>query len=63
MRLTQRNAKAAVDIIKALGENKCTVADIPGIFSYVEMMIRSETTVPSLDYEVLLQKLTSNLDD
>lgn len=63
MRLTQRNAKAAVEIMKALSENKCTIADTPGIFSYVEMMIRSEAIVPRLDYELLLQKITSNLDD
>lgn len=63
MRVTQGNAKAAVEIMKVLEENKCTAADIPGIFSYVEMKIRDVTTVPSLDYEKILQELTSGLEN
>lgn len=63
MRVTKTNAKAAVEIMKVLEENKCTVADISGIFSYVEAKIRNTTTVPSLDHETLLKELTSNLED
>lgn len=63
MKLTESNARAAVGIMKILAENKCTVADMPGILSYVETEIRSETTVPCLDCETLLQKLISDLED
>lgn len=63
MKLTESNARAAVGIMKILAENKCTVADMPGIFAYVETKIRSMTTVPSLDYEALMQKLISDLED
>lgn len=63
MRLTKNNAKAAVEIMKTLAENKCTVADITGIFSYVESKIHYETTVPSLDYERFLQELTPSRED
>ncbi|MCM1276234.1 MAG: hypothetical protein NC299_12890 [Lachnospiraceae bacterium] len=61
MRLTENNARAAVKIMEVLAENKCAIADITGIFSYVELKIRDMATAPSLDYDALLKELTSNL--
>lgn len=63
MRLTKRNVKVAIEILTVLAENKCTVADVSGIFSYIEGKIRNETTVPNLDYDALLGELVAGCDE
>lgn len=62
MRATENNAKAAVEIMRVLEENKCTVADVTGILNYVEMRIRNVATVPKQDYSSILKELTSSSD-
>ena len=57
MKATENNCKAAVEIMKVLADNKCTVADVWGILDYVEKKIRNVTTVPKQDYDSLLNQL------
>lgn len=45
MVLTKRNVEAAMEITNILAEKDCTVADLPDIFSYVQMKIGRNTTV------------------
>ena len=62
MRVTENNAKAAVEIMRVLEENKCTVADVTGILNYVEMKIRNATMVQKQDYSSILKELTASSD-
>ena len=63
MRLTKRNVKAATEILAVLADNKCTVADVSGIFSYIEGEIHSSATVPVKDYSVELSDLYDRADE
>ena len=63
MKATKNNCKAAVEIMKVLESNNCTVADVCGVLNYVEAMIRKAATVPKQDYDVLLEKLLTSCDD
>lgn len=62
MNMTKNNCKAAVEIMKVLADNKCTVDDTLGILLYVDKELRSASTVPKLDYQAILEKLTSYCD-
>lgn len=62
MRINENNCRAAVEIMKVLADNKCTVADVTGIFNYVEAKIRNATTVPELDHQAILEELISHCD-
>lgn len=63
MKITRNNCKAAVEIMKVLEENKCTIADVGGILNYVEMRIRNATTVPKQDYSAILGELITACDE
>ena len=49
MVLTKRNVEAAMEITNILAEKDCTVADLPDIFSYVQMKIGRNTTVQKIN--------------
>lgn len=49
MVLTKRNVEAAIAITNILAEKECTVADLPSIFSYVQMKIGKNTTVQKIN--------------
>lgn len=63
MRSTENNCRAAVEIMKVLEDNNCTVADVCGILNYVEAMIRKVATVPKQDYDTLLSNLFTSCDE
>lgn len=50
MVLTKKNVEAAIEISNILAEKECTIADLPGIFSYVGMKINKNTIVQKVDY-------------
>lgn len=60
MKATENNCKAAVEIMKTLADNKCTVADVCGILNYVENKIRNAATVPEQDYDSLLNQMLNS---
>ena len=50
MKITENNVKTAAAILEILAKNKCTVADTGNILSFVEKVVRNQTTVPKHDY-------------
>ena len=57
MVVIKKNVEAAMEICKILSEKECTIADVPGILSHVDRMLRSNTMVPKTDYSVMFKEL------
>ena len=56
MVFTKNNIEAASKIARILAEKKCTVADMPGILSYVQMKITNHTSVQQADFSSELKE-------
>lgn len=63
MVITKRNVEAAAEITKILAEKECTIEDLHGILSYVEMVIRKHSTVQKKDYSEVFDDLLTVCDE
>lgn len=63
MNVVKKNVEAAIEICKILSEKECTIADVPGILSYVDMKLRSNTMVPKADYYEMFKELLGECEE